>query len=56
MKYVLCTLSMILLSWPSVVIGYIVAAIASGFSVGRFLHERHEQDNINKFCKKEVGE
>jgi hypothetical protein len=45
-KQALNTLSILLLGWPSLIAGYCVAAIRSGFATGVFLYERAETANL----------
>lgn len=52
MNYVLNFITVLFFAWPAQIIGYIVAAIVSGYKTGVFLYNRHEQAAINKFVHK----
>lgn len=52
MKYVFNVVATLLFGWPALVVGYVFGSIASGWSVGRFLQNMHEDAAIEKFAKK----
>lgn len=52
MKYLINILATVAVGWPALVLGYLWAAFASGFSTGGFLHQRHKDAAIAKFVHK----
>jgi hypothetical protein len=51
-KYVFNFFAILLISWPGIVVGYIVGAAVSGYKVGRFLYDQGEDAAIEKFTAK----
>lgn len=51
MKCVVNAVVMITLGWPSLVVGYLAAAIKDGFTTGAFLYGRHCDAVIRKFVR-----
>jgi hypothetical protein len=50
MKYLVNVTANLLLGWPSLAVGYMVAAIISGFKTGKYMYEDHEEAALYKFC------
>lgn len=51
MKYVINFICTVLISLPATVVGYLYAAIVSGFRTGLFIYDRHEDASIKKWVK-----
>jgi hypothetical protein len=49
MKYLIHFLVFFCIGWPSLIAGYLWAAIASGWSAGKFMHDRHEDAAIKRW-------
>ena len=49
MKSLLAVLAVIFLGWPALIVGYAAGAIKSGFLIGVFLYDKHEEEAIDKF-------
>jgi hypothetical protein len=52
MKYVFSCLSVTFVGYPTLVLSYLWSAAKSGWSLGAFLYQRHEDAAIAKFVNK----
>ena len=52
MKLLLNVLSVVFLGWPALIVGYVVAAIKSGYLTGAFLYYKAEEEAMDKFTWK----
>ena len=53
MKYAIHFLAFFFVGWPSLIAGYVWAAICSGWKTGAFMHQHHEDAAIDKWRRKE---
>jgi hypothetical protein len=51
MKYILNFIATVFFGWPALVLGYLFAAIRSGWAVGVHLQDAHEDAAIEKFIR-----
>jgi hypothetical protein len=51
MKYITIVITYLFFSWPALVLGYLFAAIRSGWAVGVHLQDVHEDAAIEKFIR-----
>lgn len=51
MKYVFNIITVVIFGYPSLILSYIVSAIISGWSTGKYLFNKHEDESIKRFVK-----
>ena len=55
MRYLFNILTVMLVGWPAVVIGYLFSAARGGFQIGCNIFVLDAEATSEKFCKKERG-
>jgi hypothetical protein len=55
MKFVINPICTLLLGWPAMFVGYLYAALLSGFKNGVFFYERHQDECLDKFARNRKG-
>ncbi len=49
MKYTINIFSILIFTWPAMVLGYLWGAVSGGFIAGIYLHEKHADEALAKF-------
>lgn len=55
MKYLISFFTMVLIAWPSIALGYIYAAIKTGFIVGKYSFGKHCDETSEALRKHREG-